>query len=73
MIVGKLPHRLVLANQDGQEQVFYQLTPRRGEVLLLRTRTLRYVLAGDGGGGDVAANARICGKKLASSNVKEFQ
>ena len=64
MIVGKLPRRLVLANQDGQEQVSYQLTPRRGEVLLLGTRTLRHVLAGGGDGGDVAANVRTLVKKI---------
>ena len=69
MIVGKLPRRLVLANQDGQEQVSYQLTPRRGEVLLLGTRTLRYIQAGGGDGGDVAANARILVKKLASRQI----
>ena len=67
MIVGKLPRRLVLANQDGQEQVSYQLTPRRGEVLLLGTRTLRYIQAGGGDGR--AANARILVKKLASRQI----
>ena len=40
-----------------------------GEVLLLGTRTLRYIQAGGGDGGDVAANARILVKKLASRQI----
>ena len=36
----------------------------KAEVLLLRTRTLRYVQAGGGDGGDVAANVRTLVKKI---------
>ena len=33
-------------------------------MLLLGTRTLRYILAGGGDGGDIAANARTLVKKI---------
>ena len=64
VLIGKNKSMGQFANNQVNIFASYLLTPRRGEVLLLRTRSLRYIQAGGGDGGDVAANARILIEKI---------